>query len=238
MLSGCQPQKQQITISATYKRQPLHCDSFFDVQGQAWKIDTLRFFISDLAFKVSGQWHNAQLLSDEWQTGEVSLLSLITPDCLSGQLNTQLRFYSDIPWQDVEGVRFVLAVPFAQNHQNPLQQPSPLNLPAMFWSWQLGHKFLRLDMRGEQYGWSFHLGSIGCQSASLVRAPEQPCKQPNRVAFELNTPTSAHLQFDLGSLLEQVSPADMQSCMFQKPNLVSCEQLLDNLHREPLFRWR
>ena len=112
MLSGCQPQQQQITISATYKRQPLHCDSFFDMQGQAWRIDTLRFFISDLAFKVSGQWHNAQLLSDEWQTGEVSLLSLITPDCLSEQVNTQLRFYSDVPWQDAQAVRFVVAVPF------------------------------------------------------------------------------------------------------------------------------
>ena len=36
-------------------------------------------------------------------------------------------------------------MPWQLNHQNPLTASSPLNISEMFWSWQLGHKFLRFD---------------------------------------------------------------------------------------------
>lgn len=238
MLSGCQPQTQHLPLTASYQQQPISCDTISSAQTSDWQINTLRFFISDVAFKSSGRWQTVDLQTNAWQTGNVSLLSLVTPDCELTELNRQLTFKAEHKWQDAEAVRFTLGVPFEQNHLNPLQQPSPLNLSAMFWSWQLGHKFLRLDMRGPQAAWSFHLGSIGCQSASRVRSPNQPCAKPNRIEVELGAPTSGSLQVDLDRLLDNVSMQQMQSCMFQLPDLPSCEQLLINLNTQKVFRWQ
>ena len=46
---------------------------------------------------------------------------------------------------DGEKLSFAMAVPFNENHLNPLTAASPLNISEMFWSWQLGHKFFRYD---------------------------------------------------------------------------------------------
>ncbi len=53
------------------------------------------------------------------------------------------------------------------NHANPAAALAPLNVGSMFWTWQLGYKFLRLDVRrqdSDTSAWSLHLGSEGCQS--------------------------------------------------------------------------
>lgn len=203
-----------------------------------WQITTLRFFLSDVELRKGDKWYPVSLVMNDWQTGSVGLISLLTPGCHSEQLNNILVFNSDIDLKDADGVRLVLGVPFELNHLNPLQQPSPLNLPAMFWSWQLGHKFLRLDMQSPDGGWAFHLGSIGCQSASRMRSPSQPCAQPNRVSFELPVPNSKQLVLDLDVLLQGIDMDQMQSCMFQSPELPSCEQLLTNLQTSPVMRWQ
>ena len=44
------------------------------------------------------------------------------------------------------GLAFDIGVPFAQNHGDPTLAASPLNLTAMFWSWQAGYKFIKIDM--------------------------------------------------------------------------------------------
>jgi len=83
------------------------------------------------------------------------------------------------------GVRFTLGVPFDLNHGNPLTAKPPLDRADLFWAWQSGYKFLRVDARHEGKEWSFHLGSTGCSSASALRPPVRPCAQPNRVRVEL-----------------------------------------------------
>ena len=81
----------------------------------------------------------------------------------------------------------------------------------MFWTWQSGYKFLKLDMataglplapmakdtttptitakmddmmKGPN-GWSLHLGSTGCASASETTGPAAECANPNRIAVAL-----------------------------------------------------
>lgn len=119
---------------------------------------------------------------------------------------------------------FDLGVPWQLNHQNPLTASSPLNISEMFWSWQLGHKFLRFD-GNEKF--AFHLGSTGCKSASKLRAPKEPCRFPNRYRFTIESfDTNKPVIFDLDKLFNGVNKA--QSCMSEQSNPV-CQQLFSNL---------
>ncbi|WP_372767329.1 MbnP family protein [Pseudoalteromonas sp.] len=127
---------------------------------------------------------------------------------------------------DLDGKKlsFSMAVPFNENHLNPLTATSPLNTSEMFWSWQLGHKFFRFD--GDD-GFSFHLGSTGCKSVSRLRAPSAPCAYPNRYQFEL-AQFDAHksIILDLDRLFKQVGGS--RSCMSEHNN-PTCQQLFANL---------
>lgn len=138
---------------------------------------------------------------------------------------------SDEAWQveltsDIDGksLSFDLGVPWQLNHQNPLTASAPLNVSEMFWSWQLGHKFLRFD-GSERF--AFHLGSTGCKSASKLRAPKEPCRFPNRYRFNIEQfDSSAPITFDLDKLFNGVNMA--KSCMSEQHNPV-CQQLFINL---------
>jgi len=88
-----------------------------------------------------------------------------------------------VPPGDYTGLRFRLGVPFALNHGNAATAPSPLNLSGLFWIWNAGYKFLRVDARVAQPGalladagdaggsadagappvFPVHIGSTGCQ---------------------------------------------------------------------------
>ena len=124
-------------------------------------------------------------------------------------------------------LEFELGVPFERNHANPLAAPAPLNVPSMFWTWQTGYKFLRLDIGTD---WSFHLGSTGCISESAVRPPEG-CGQPNRVTIRL--PAEAAFEgatvVDLDTLLADVDTASAASCVDDYGDLALCRRLLARL---------
>lgn len=240
-LTGCQPNIQTLNLTASYQNKTLSCGSSQLSQTEDWQIETLRFFVSKMALRRGGEWHEIQFHPNDWQHENVALVSLVVPDCQSAQINHSLSFVSPIDWQDAEAIRFSMGVPFERNHLNPLTQPSPLNLPAMFWSWQLGHKFIRLDMgqpQPREGGWSFHLGSIGCQSASRMRAPQLPCEQANLYQFELGAPNSNQLQLNLDQLLGGIALDTDRTCMFQAPDIKSCRQVLENLQRGKVFSWQ
>jgi uncharacterized repeat protein (TIGR04052 family) len=133
---------------------------------------------------------------------------------------------------------FELGVPFALNHLNPLSQPSPLNLPAMFWSWRAGYKFLRLDLFNPNESWVFHLGSTGCVADSVMRSPKMACAEPNRLQFSLKPQDKGtKLRVHLDRLLAGVSLEARQSCLLQ-PEQQSCQILLNNLANGQVFEWR
>ena len=164
---------------------------------------------------------------------------LIKPNQFAGQQVALIGANcSDKAWQlelidNVAGqnLSFDLAVPWQLNHQNPLTMPAPLNVGEMFWSWQLGQKFLRFD--GDQR-FAFHLGSTGCKSASKLRAPKDPCQFPNRyrytiAKFDSNSP----IIFDLDKLFAGVNKS--KSCMSEQSNPV-CQQLFSNLTSEIFYQ--
>ena len=126
---------------------------------------------------------------------------------------------------------FELGVPFHLNHNNPLTAKAPLNVSEMFWSWQLGHKFLRYD--GDD-GFSFHLGSTGCKSASRLRPATEACRYPNTFQFKVdNYRPDKSIVFDLDALLLGVDKRE--SCMSDNANKV-CQSLFSNLTKELFYQ--
>ncbi|WMS88312.1 MbnP family copper-binding protein [Pleionea litopenaei] len=142
----------------------------------------------------------------------------------------QFTFTGAVSGADI--LEFTIGVPFAKNHLNPLQQQYPLNQPAMFWVWQTGHKFFRLE--GTQSGRDvlFHLGSTGCVSASALRPPEMPCQHPNRVTVQV--PLTAYqgnsltLTLDPTKLLKTSSSDSSIRCQSEQDN-TQCPALISAL---------
>ena len=88
----------------------------------------------------------------------------------------------------------------------------------MFWVWRSGHKFLRLEIASDNDNWIFHLGSTGCQSVSPVRAPDEPCMNPNQVQIETKLTPSSTVVFDLSALLNGLSLTQETSCQSEPIN--------------------
>lgn len=243
LLTGCQPQNKienkVIKFGVSFSDTNLNCEGMKFESQSIWQVHKLRFFISEIALKKDGQWHPVSYKNNPWQSNSTALISLTAQTCDDPkQFNDRVEFSSEMALQAAQGLRFKLGVPFEINHLNPLLQPSPLNLPDMFWSWQLGHKFLRLDMENENRNWAFHLGSIGCQSDSRIRPPKSPCLQPNLIDIELPAPKSNSINLKLDQLLQQLPVNQASSCMFSANASSTCETLLNNLQQRKVFVWQ
>jgi uncharacterized repeat protein (TIGR04052 family) len=253
-LSACSPladkkEQHSLSVSIWNEGKPLACNGFFDGQQHFWDIQQLAFFVSNLSLKSAQQSYPLTLLTSDWQTSDIALIrphlqdcdsTVVDPKPVADKYNSGLQFVSQISLADADTLAFELSVPFEVNHQNPLVQPSPLNQPSMFWSWRSGHKFLRMDFQSNQGRWAFHLGSVGCESASSVRSPVAPCKQANRLAFNLpkqKKQQSSQLVLHIDRLLEGLAIEPSASCLFHGSKQDSCDKLLSNLQSNQIFEW-
>ncbi len=187
----------------------------------------LRFHVSEVAMidREGGRVPVHLDVDSRWQSLSTALVALAgeCPGRAPAPRNGTV-FGSVEPGQ-YDAVEFKLAVPFAGNHANPLRAEPPLDVPSMFWTWQSGHKFLRLDL-GDR--WSFHLGSTGCMSASAVRAPSGQCRAPNvaRVRLPARAAYEGMVIVDIDALLEGVDIAPGHNCAGQYAARESCRRLL------------
>jgi uncharacterized repeat protein (TIGR04052 family) len=218
LLSACQPKSNStLQVQLQWQGQPINCESTFMLGDQRWQLQQLQFYLS--AF--SQQQQPLLLQPNDYQSAELALLGT---DCQSaGQW--QLQFATPLHHAPLE---FELGVPFLLNHQNPLTAGIPLQQLDMHWAWQSGYKFFRLDLNGPQHDWSLHLGSSGCSSASVMRAPKTPCLAPNRVRVQLPYQGQSTLTLDLAQLLGDFIPTADNNCMAD-PASLSCQQLLPAL---------
>lgn len=239
-----------ITVAPVYQQQALACNKAFSHMGESWRYQQLQFFISELEVirqgsgsasdKSNKTWQPWPLLETEFQSSAVALLGQV---CSPGDNqetlgNWQLHLAPSFKLSSISRIRFTLAIPFGLNHQNPLTQKSPFNVPSMFWVWRTGHKFLRLEMVSDDDSWLFHLGSTGCLAVSPVRSPAEECRQPNRFQFEFAFDSeNPELLLDLSQLLTQVRLTSEKSCQ-SGPENPHCRQVLANLSNSSssLFR--
>jgi uncharacterized repeat protein (TIGR04052 family) len=120
---------------------------------------------------------------------------------------------------------FTLGVPASRNHLDLSTQPAPLSLSHLFWSWNSGYKFMRVDMRATQgdsaaTAWVIHLGSTGCVGTAGASAAPTRCAQPNRaeVSFADFDPSNDVVVADLAALLARANvrtnqPKTAAGCM-------------------------
>jgi len=224
----------EISFGPTYIGKSLTCDSTIAHSNDSWLYTQLQLFISDIYLKdSSGKWQKATLEKSAFQTADIALLG---ENCnLSNEkskANWSVKFSKKTDLINSSHIRFTLGLPFAMNHLNPLTQESPLNVPTMFWGWQQGHKFLRLEMSSKNNDWLFHLGSVGCKSVSPLRAPNQECRYPNRYTFELPIGKKDNsIIFELSALLKDITLSSQTSCQ-SSPDKQSCQLLFNNLQEK------
>jgi uncharacterized repeat protein (TIGR04052 family) len=124
-----------------------------------------------------------------WQLDDVALLDFedATGGCANGTEQTRDVVEGTVPAGDYTGLRFDVGLPFEKNHRDQTLQPSPLNLSRMFWSWNAGYKFMRLDIRttGQPRGWMVHLGSTGCEPSAAPSTIPVSCAHRNAVTVDL-----------------------------------------------------
>jgi uncharacterized repeat protein (TIGR04052 family) len=224
------------------------------------KFTDFRMYISNVKLIDSkGKEVDLKLEQDKkWQNGNLSLLDFENKegDCSTGTAETHKEITGTINKDTYKGLKFTLGVPFEQNHQDVNKAESPLNLTSMFWVWNSGYKFARIDMKttGIQQGYFIHLGSTGCMdmpmsvkhegaedehtsgsSPTSANMPPKSCMNPNRAEIVLSefNPESNKVIIDVSKLLENSNVDTNQDktpsgCM-SSPDDKDCEPILNNL---------
>jgi uncharacterized repeat protein (TIGR04052 family) len=181
--------------------------------GEGAALRNLQFYVHDLELiDEDGKPHRFALnATPPWQSEQVALVDLAGDavrrnSTLTGTIDPTAR-------QRFVALRFKVGVPFALNHGNPLTAAAPLDRADLFWTWQGGHKFLRVDLAADGREWSFHLGSTGCSSASALRPPGTPCAQPNEMTMRLDgDPLAQVVRFDPASLVAAARSSGHVAC--------------------------
>lgn len=172
----------------------------------------------------------------KWQLDDVALLDFEdgTAGCVNGTPDVNDRVIGRVPMSRYSGLRFTVGVPFNKNHTDLTTQPPPLNLTALFWVWNAGRKFARLDFSstGLPRGYVIHLGSTGCMpNETKITVPTQ-CSEPNRPEIEIAGFDASRdvVIADLGSLLRDSNVDSSQSHMG-----AGCMSERDNADCAPVF---
>lgn len=204
--------------------QPVACGTRIEGLGishSAATLNDMRFYVSEVTLLDAAGAETPLILEQDglWQRESTVLLDFEDgshgcADSGNRDMNTVVK--GRAPAGDYTAVRFDLGVPFALNHLDVTLAPSPLNLPAMWWNWQGGYKFVRFDLvvdalaesatdehdahaeptaqAHDAHGhgaapanaWFIHTGSTGCLSDNANQPPTAPCLRPNRPTIQLD----------------------------------------------------
>jgi len=240
ILTGCFDDKSvsHITFRTSYAGVPLDCNTGVSQVGKSWSYHQFQFYLSEVSIKTQdGSWQPWEMTTTSYQSNDVALLGEVCGENNqttnnANNANWQVSFKTAENLAKVSAIKFTLGIPFELNHLNPLTQPSPLNDSSMFWVWQTGHKFLRLEMASQTDNWLFHLGSTGCTAPSAVRAPKQACLYPNTatVVVPMNKMSNSNNQisFDIAKLIQGLTIENKASCQSDVNNQ-ACQLLFNNI---------
>lgn len=231
--------------------------------GSTVEVTDYRLYISNVALiSADGTRVPLTLAQDGvWQLEGVALLDFEdgTGACANGTPDMNTTIVGTAPEGDYTGVAMTVGVPFALNHNDPTLAASPLNLTAMFWNWRAGYKFVKFDMAtaGQPMateavaadhqgggagsamptprGWSLHLGSTMCASASRTTPPTDTCANPNdvEIVFERFDPATNVIVIDPAPVLadanvDENAPDTSPGCM-SFPNDPDCATVMPRL---------
>lgn len=194
-----------------------------------------RFYAHDVRLVTANGVEEAVRLAkdDRFQDGEVALLDFEDGSraCLNGTAETRDVIVGSVRPGAYVGLRFRIGVPFTKNHADPLQQTAPLDLSQMFWVWNAGHKFIRLELKAGGNDFFLHLGSTGCTPDTSMQAAPTSCTHPNRpdVAFAEFDPENDVIEIDLARLLSGTDLTAREASCMGGPEDPACAPLFKNL---------
>lgn len=212
------------------------CDTSYTLgTGQSSvEFTDFKFYISEInLIDADGNLVPAQIVDEEpWQVSNVAMIDFEdgTGSCSNGTAATRTAVHIKAPHGDYKGVEATIGIPFELNHEDVTALPSPLNLPSMFWSWQGGRKFLRLDGKVDgAAGLRIHLGSTGCMGEL---GDISSCTKPNKAQFRLegNDPTQHVIKVDIAPLftdLDLTPNEDKSVVCMSSPDTESCGPIFD-----------
>ncbi|MCB9677976.1 MAG: metallo-mystery pair system four-Cys motif protein [Alphaproteobacteria bacterium] len=221
LLAGCpaeepEPGDLEVTLGfdAFVRAAPAACgtDYAFGTPEMTGQLADARLFVSAVQLRNdAGTWVDVALdAASDWQHEGVALLDFEdgTAACAdSGTAETNRVVTGVVPEGAYDAVRFDVGVPFALNHVDSATAPAPLNAPGMFWVWQGGYKFVRVDFTtpgGAIPRWNVHVGSTDCVSAAPTEPPATECGRPNRSTIEIDgfDPATDTVAIDLAALVD------------------------------------
>lgn len=234
LVTGCfdNRKERRLEFSLTKNAQLISCNSFID---KDYQIAQLWFYMSSLRAKTEDGWQPVLLGDNQWQTHNLALVGMHCSDNKSN--NWQVVLKDALP-RKASAIAFDIAIPFELNHQNPLIAEGIFDNANMFWTWRQGYKSLRFDLESASAGgWAYHLGALGCNSASAIRAPQSPCRQPNHMEivlehYDVNLP----IKIDVARIIKDIKLETASRCL-SMPTQASCDVLNSNMKNlnSPVF---
>lgn len=216
LLGVAASQSVAIRFAAQVGDRPLACGQEYPdigTTGSTIRPRDFRFYVANVRL-VDDRGNEAPVELDQdglWQLDEVALLDFedATGGCSNGTPQTNHTVRGKVPAGNYVALRFELGVPFHKNHLDVTAQPSPLNLTALYWAWNSGHKFARLDFSstGQPRGFAVHLGSTGCTPSDSSATVPTSCANPNRPQVEIGDfhPERDVVVADLAALLRDAN---------------------------------
>ncbi|MBF2063526.1 MAG: metallo-mystery pair system four-Cys motif protein [Calothrix sp. C42_A2020_038] len=246
-----------IKFAGRVNNQTFACGRYYNLGKPATNVTPLdfRFYVSDVSLiNTKGQAVRLNLTQDgKWQYQNVALIDFEnkTGACVNGTVETRDIVTGTVPKGNYKALRFTVGVPENLNHEDSTLAPSPLNLTSLWWNWQFGYKFARIDFTSQLSSTSqkqhshhdeaksqaffFHLGSTGCQSETTSQKPKTACSYPNRATITLNNfnPSKNIIVADIAKLLannnlSRNQPGTAPGCMAE-PNDKDCTGIMKNL---------
>jgi uncharacterized repeat protein (TIGR04052 family) len=217
-----------IAFRAVVGERPFACGQSYagiGIGNSTFTPSEFRMFVHDVHLVTrSGQRVPLTLEQDgRWQNGDLAMLDFEdgSGPCSNGSPDLRTTITGTAPEGEYVAVEFQIGVPFARNHGDLAAQPAPLSVTRMFWSWNSGHKFIRLDGRtATNKNWVLHLGSTGCTPSDAANAPPTSCAQRNAVPLRLAgfDPARDEIVADVAALyresnLEDNQPQTAAGCM-------------------------
>jgi len=240
-LEGCPMRDVALQFAARVGDTPFACGQTYPGIGSTevdFRPADMRFYVSRVRLVTADGREVAVELEQDglWQREGLALLDFenAAPPCSVGTTATNDVVVGKVPAGIYDRIRFDLGVPFAMNHADASTALPPLSFTSMFWNWNGGYKFLRVDsFNGDGLDqFNVHLGSTGCNGATPVNPPSEECLNPNRPEIELAgfDPDSSVIVADLAALL-----ADSDITSNQTDTAPGCQSFLADLDCVPVF---
>lgn len=205
-----------LEVQANFGSQRADCNaSLIELgsSGVAAKLLDFRLFVHDVELVRAGGERVPFRLTDDgvWQREGVALLDFEdgSGSCETGSFETNLALRGEAPpHDDYTGIAFTVGVPERLNHLDAATAAAPFNTPGLWWSWQGGYKYLKVDIatEGHPNGYFFHLGGTNCAGTP---AEGFECQHANLGRIELASSGLGPIVIDASSFYRDLDLSEL-----------------------------